>query len=134
AARHQLIDHAFARVAERRVPEVVPERDGLGELLVEAQHLGDRAGDLRHLERMRETGPIVIARRREEHLRLVFQPAERLAVDDAIAVPLKRRTDVVFSFWTQTPARVRAPGGLRREDVAFPLLELLADRHRPAPA
>jgi hypothetical protein len=64
----------------------------------------------------------------------VLQPAERLAVDDAIAIPLKRRADVVFSFRAETATRVRAPGGLRREDVAFPLLELLADRHRRTPA
>ena len=35
---------------------------------------------------------------------------------------------------TETAARVSAPGGLRRENVAFPLLELLADRHRRTPA
>ncbi len=51
----------------------------------------------------------MVAGRREEHLRLVFQPAERLAVDDAIAVALKRRPDVVFELGTQpVPASRRS--------------------------
>ena len=82
-------------------PEIVAERDRLGQLLVQAQHLGDRARDLRDLERVRQPRAVVIAGRREEHLRLVLQPAERLAVDDAIAIALKRRPDVVFGLRAQ---------------------------------
>ncbi len=104
AARHQRVEHAFAGVPERRVPEVVPERDRFGELLVQAQHLGDGARDLRDLERVRQAGAVVIAGRRKEHLRLVLQPAERLAVDDAVAVVLERRAHVVFRLDAQPSA------------------------------
>ena len=90
-------------MAERRVPEVVAERDRLGQLLVQPQHLRDRARDLRDLERVRQARAVVIAGRREEHLRLVLQPAERLAVDDAIAIALKRRPHVVFRLGAQAP-------------------------------
>ena len=128
-ARHQRVEDALAGVAERRVPEVVAERDGLGQLLVQPQHLGDGPGDLRHLERVRQAGAVVVAGRREEHLRLVLQPAERLAVDDAIAVALKRRPDVVFGLRraggpaTRRSWRPAARGSRARA------LELLADRH-----
>ena len=130
AAGHERVDDALAGVAERRVAEVVAERDRFGQLLVQPQHLRDRARDLRHLERVRQPRAVVIARRREEHLRLVLQPAKRLAVNDAIAIALKRRPDVVFGFGTQAAARVGALGRLRREDVAFARFELFADRHR----
>src|SRR5687768_9773580 len=90
AARNELVEHPLTGMAERRVPEVVAERDGFGQLLVEPQHLGDAARDLRDLEGMREPGAVMVAGRREEHLGLVLQPPERLAVDDAIAVALKR--------------------------------------------
>src|SRR4029453_6106588 len=73
-ARDQGVDDALAGVAEWRVAEVVAERDRLGQLFVEPQHLGDASRDLRHLERVRETRPVVIAGRREEDLCLVLQP------------------------------------------------------------
>ena len=34
---HAFVERVLARVAERRVPEVVRERDGLAELLVQAE-------------------------------------------------------------------------------------------------
>ena len=50
AARHQPVEHALAGVAERRVAEVVAERDRFGQLFVQPQHLGDGPRDLRDLE------------------------------------------------------------------------------------
>ena len=73
-------------MSERRVPEVVAERDRLGELLVEAQRDGDRPRDLAHLQRMGQPGAVVVPLRGEEYLRLMHQPAERLAVKDPITV------------------------------------------------
>ena len=129
AAGNEVVEHALAGVAERRVAEVVAERDRFGQLLVQPQHLGDAARDLRDLERVRQPRAVVIAGRREEHLRLVLQAAERLAVDDAIAIALERRPDRILGFRAEPPARVGALGRLRREDLALALLELLADRH-----
>ena len=126
AARHQRVDDALAGVPERRVAEIVAERDRFGQLFVQPQHLGDRPRDLRDLERVRQPGPVVIAGRREEHLRLVLQPPERLAVDDAIAIALERRPDVVFRLGPQPPARVGALRRLRRQDLALARFELLA--------
>src|SRR5258706_5744445 len=115
-------------MAERCVAQVVTERDGFGQLLVQPQHFGDRARNLRDLERMREPRPVVIAGRREKHLRLVLQPPKRLAVDDSIAVALKRRPDVVFTLRAEASLRPGALGGLRRENVLLAGLELLPER------
>src|SRR5262249_54307219 len=73
---------------------------------------------------------IVIAGRREEDLRLVLQTPECLAVDDAIAIALKRRTDVVFGLRPQTTARVGALGRLRRENLALPVFQLSTEIHK----
>ena len=43
----ELVDDPFSRVPERRVAEIVSERDGFGQLLVEPQYLRDAAGDLK---------------------------------------------------------------------------------------
>ena len=40
----ELVKKAFARVSERRVPDVVPERDRLNELAIESQCTPDGAG------------------------------------------------------------------------------------------
>src|SRR5690242_7013714 len=62
---------------ERRVPEIMAKGDGFGEIGIESQSAGDRAGDLRHLERMRETGAIVVALVSDEYLRLLLQSPKR---------------------------------------------------------
>ena len=71
---------------ERGVPQVVPERDRLGEVGVEPQRARDAARDLRHLEGVREPRPVVVALGREEDLRLVHEAPERLGVDDPVPV------------------------------------------------
>ena len=81
---------------------------------------------------MRQPRPVVIAGRREEDLRLVLEPAKGLAVDDAIAIALKRRADRILGFGAQPAACVGALGRLRRENVALPPFELLPDGMAPA--
>ena len=63
AQRAYLVQRAFARVAERRVTEVVSERDRFGQVLVQAQRPRDRARDLRDLERVRQPRAVVVALR-----------------------------------------------------------------------
>ena len=126
-ARDQLPEHPLAGVAERCVPEVVRECDRFGQLLVEPQHLRDRPRDLRHLERMGQAGAVVVARRREKHLGLVLQPAERLRVDDTVAIALKRRPDRVVRFGPQAAPAVRALRCPDRQRVPLARLEVGAD-------
>jgi hypothetical protein len=131
-ARHQRIDDALSGMAEWRMSEVVAERNRFGELFVEPQDFGDGPGNLRHLERVRQPGPIVVTSRRKEHLRLVLQPTERLGVNDAIPVALKRRTNLVFRFRSETPSGVGTLRRLRSEDLELAALELLTERHASA--
>jgi hypothetical protein len=84
SARHERLKDLLAGVTERRVAEIVTERDRLGQFLVQPQHLGDTPGDLRHLERVREPRAVVVSLGREEYLGLVLQPAER-SIDHAIS-------------------------------------------------
>src|SRR5918997_494958 len=108
------VEHVLADVAERWVAEVVAEPDRLREVLVETQRAGDRARDLRGLERVRQPRAVVIALGRDEHLRLVLEPAERLAVDDPVAVALERRAQPAVLLRPRAVGRVRARGGGRQ--------------------
>ncbi len=99
------VERLLADVAERRVPEVVAKPDRLDQVLVEPQRAGNRARDLRDLERVGQPRAVVVAARRDEHLRLVLEASERLAVHDPVAIALKRRP--------QAAVRLR-PGAQRR--------------------
>ena len=128
-AGNQIVEDALAGMAERRVAEIVAEGNRFGELLVQPEHLGDAARDLRNLQRVRQARPVVVAGRRKEHLRLVLEAAERLAVDDPIAIALKRGADGILGFGAEAAARVGALRRLRGENVAFPLVELFTKGH-----
>ena len=95
-------------MAERRVAEIVDQRQRLGEILVEPQRAGQRAGDLRHLDRVGQPRAVVVALVRDEDLRLVLEAAEGGGMDDAVAVALERRARRALRL-----RRSRRPRGLR---------------------
>src|SRR5206468_7550625 len=129
AAGQELREQFLPNVAERRVADVMPQRHRFDEVLVEAQRAGHRAPDLTDLEDVREPRAIVVADRREEDLRLVLRAAERLAVDDAVAVdrearPRRRRLLGLGAF------RVRAAGRVGSEVLLLELLGAFPDPQR----
>lgn len=83
---HQLIQLAFAGVAERRVTDVVDKGKSFGEFGIAAESAGDGAGNLRDFERMREAIPKMIGIAHGEDLRLGFQAAKGPGMNDAIAI------------------------------------------------
>ena len=84
---HARVQRVLSGMAERRMPEVVCQANRLGQRLVQAQRMGDRAADLGNLEGMRQASPVQVALVIDEDLCLVHQPPKRRRVDDAIAVP-----------------------------------------------
>jgi hypothetical protein len=103
-----LADRALADVAERRIAEVVREARG-GDAVADvarvaavgqreagvhqpaADQVPERATDRRDLETVREPRVDVVVDRQREHLRLVRQPPERSAEQDAVVVALVGR-------------------------------------------
>ena len=125
-----VVEHLLADVAEGRVTEVVPEPDRLGQVLVEPQRPGYGARDRGHLEGVGEARPVVVSSRRDEHLGLVREAAEGLAVDDPVAVALEGRPQRAVLLEMGPPGGVGARGQ-GREQVLLPLAhargELLCD-------
>jgi hypothetical protein len=89
-ARHEPVEGPLPGMPERRMPEVVRQRQRLRQVLVEPELPRHRARDLRHLEAVRQPCAVVIALVVDEHLRLVDQPPERRRMQDAVAVALER--------------------------------------------
>ena len=95
----------LAGMAERRVAEIVRERQRLGQILVETAARGAmRARDLRHFEAVGQPRAVMIALVIDEDLRLVLQAAERGRMNDAVAVALKRRARRMLRLRMEPPA------------------------------
>jgi hypothetical protein len=109
------------------VPEVVPEPDRLGEVLVQAQRAGHRPRDLRHLDRVRQARAEVVALGGDEDLRLVLEAAERLGVHDPVAVALQRRAQAAVGLLSGAARRVRARRQ-GREHLVLPRGAALGER------
>ena len=97
-AFHQARQHRFALVAERRMAEVVRQRDGFGQVGVQPQRAGDVARDGGDFNRVRQPRAEMVAGAVEKNLRLVFEPAEGARMDDAVAVALVMRAPVGRRF------------------------------------
>jgi len=89
----RLIERLLARVAKGRVADVVGEREGLCKLCIQAEGIGEGAGDLSNFKRMREPAAEVIAGgiggQAGKHLRLAGQTSKCPRVQDASAVACK---------------------------------------------
>jgi hypothetical protein len=102
-------------VAERGMAQVVAERDGLCEVLVETQSTGDGASYLRYFQGMSQPRDKVVALRRDEDLCLVLQPAESVGVQYPVAVPLEGRPYRARLFGTLPSLGSAATRSERRE-------------------
>src|SRR5439155_15272511 len=89
--REEPAEQLLPDVPERGMPDVVAHGHGLDEIFIQAERTCHRAADLRDLERVRQTRAVVVADGREEHLRLVLEPAERLAMHYPVAIEGERR-------------------------------------------
>jgi len=103
---HQRIEGLFAEMAKGAVPQVMRQRDGLREVLVGPQGPRQGAADRRHFDG-------------DEDLRFVFQAPERAAVQDPVAVALKRGANVVLGLGVGASAAGGAPCGVVCQPVFF---------------
>jgi hypothetical protein len=113
---HAGVQRILPGVAEGRVAEVVRQRHRFHQVLVQVQHSRDGAADLRHFQAVGEPRAEQVALVVDEHLGLVFQPAERGGMDDAVAVALELGARRGGRFGVPAPAGLtgmRGVGGKR---------------------
>jgi hypothetical protein len=108
------IQRPLAGVAERWMAEVMGQRQRFGEILVETELPGQRASDLRHFQRMREPGSVVIAFVEHEYLGLVFQAAKGGGMNDPVAVAPERATGLARRLGKQPAAAAVGVAGIDR--------------------
>ena len=74
---------------ERRMPDIVGQRQRLGQVLVQLQNVGQRAGDLRDLDGVGQAVAEMVGETGREDLGLGFQAAEGARMNHAVAVALE---------------------------------------------
>jgi ribose transport system substrate-binding protein len=88
------IEGFFSRVTERRMTDIVGQRESLGEISIEAESVCKGAGNLRYLEGVREPAAKVVSRgiigEPGEHLSFSCQAAEGPCVQNARGIAGKR--------------------------------------------
>ena len=108
------------------------QRDRLGQRLVQAERRGQRARDLRDLQRVRQARDEVVALGVDEDLRLVLQAAERLGVEDPVTVTLEGGPELVRWLGLDPATRRLGAHGRRREALLFSLPRDAVAPHKPA--
>ena len=82
----QLVEKELSLVSERRMPDIMPDRDRLDEIEIQPQRSADRARDSRNkLHVCGTTGNIVVSIKRE-HLSFVAAAVKKRTVNDFIHV------------------------------------------------
>jgi hypothetical protein len=75
---------------------------------------------------MRETGAIIITFVVDENLSFIFQPPECCCVQNPIPIALKNGPVFRLIFWMLASFAVLAADGVRRQELVFQFLKLLA--------
>ena len=91
----KLVKEDLARMPERRMPQVVAHRDGVGELGIEAEETGYRAADRNDMVHMLDTGADAVIVGMEEDLGLGFEPGVGRRMQDAAVVAVELAADFV---------------------------------------
>ena len=109
------VQRALPGMAERRVPEIVGERQSLGQILIHAERARHGPGDLRDLEAVGQPCSVVIALVIDEDLGLVGEPAEGRRMQDAVAVALVERARGARWLGHKAPPALALVHGVRRQ-------------------
>ena len=115
AAGERGVERGFARMAEGRVAEVVGQRQRLRQGFLEREAAADAARDLADFQRVGQPAAVMVALMRDEHLRLVLQPAEGGGMEDAVAVALEGRAVGRLRLRPAPAAPGRGRGGIGRK-------------------
>ena len=125
--RADFIQNPLPRVTEGCVSEVMPKRDGIAQIVIEPERLRDRPGKLGDLQRMCQTSTVMVAHRCNKDLRLMCQPAKRLAVQNPVAVSLVDGSDIALRLLPIPSFRISRMRRIRAENLVLPFFRHLAD-------
>ena len=86
---HGFVERALTRMPERWMADIMHQRKRLGQIAIQTQRGGDRAGKLGHFDGVGKAAPVVIRVAMREDLRLSGKAAKGPRMNDAGAVALE---------------------------------------------
>ncbi len=96
-------------MAERRMAEVMGQRDSFAEFFVQVKRFANRSGDLGNFNTMCQPCAVILALVVGKHLGFPVQTTECRRMDQPVPVTLKRRADDIRKIRIQTaPAFFRS--------------------------
>ena len=110
--RHAGIERVLPGVAERRMTQIMCQGHRLDQVFVQAQRPADRPPQLRHLQRMGQTGPKQVTLVVQKNLGLVDQAPKRRAVDDPVPIALEVGARRCNRLGVPAPTRKRRITGI----------------------
>jgi hypothetical protein len=122
-AGNEEIEDPLPCMAKRGMAEIVTEGDGFGQILIEGQGASHGPGDLRYLEGMGQSCPVMIALGREKHLGFIFKAAKRFAMKNSVPIVLKKGSHTAGFFLQPTPGTLFATTSIDRQSIAFSLFK-----------
>jgi iron-sulfur cluster assembly accessory protein len=108
------IQRPFAGMAERRMAEVVRQRQGFRQILVQPELPGQRAGNLRDFEGVGQPGAVMIAFVEHEYLGFVLQAAKGGGMDHPVAIAPERAAGLARRLGKQPAAAAVGVAGIDR--------------------
>ena len=102
------IQSRFPGMSERRMAKIMPKCDCLCQIFIQFQCFCNGSGNLRYLQRMCQSGTIVIPLRGKKYLGFILQPAKCFGMNNPVTVSLIYRPDITFRFLTFTPSGISA--------------------------
>lgn len=100
-------------MSEGRMPQIMPQGNGLNQIIIQPQGLRNGSGSLRNFQGMGQTVPVVVALRRQKDLGLILQSPKGLTVQDPVTVPLVDCPDITLLLITIPSPAVPAVGSVR---------------------
>src|SRR6266540_5584550 len=119
-------DRCLARVAKRRVAQIMAQPDRLDQIFIQPKRARHCSGDLSDFERVRQPGAIMIAEWRNKDLCFILKPAEWLGVQNTVAIALKPRANRRIFLWPIARGGV-AEGRQWRKPLVLICIEPLAN-------
>ena len=86
---HTGVQRLFARMAEGGVAKIMGESQRFCQILIQMQGAGNGTRDLRHFDRMGESGSEMVALMMHKDLGFMFHPAKSGAMDNPVPVTLE---------------------------------------------